>query len=163
LWTGALYKRAPKKQLSSAKVWLSVFFGVAPDLLSFGILFTSYFLRNGLNRPEFLTLEPPDPSLIPNYVSVAYNYTHSLVVFAVIFALVWLLFKKPFIPLSAWALHILIDIPTHTSAFFPTPFLWPLSSFKVSGISWGEPWFLLLNYSAIILVYFIIYVKQKGK
>ncbi|MBI2023507.1 hypothetical protein HYT01_03025 [Candidatus Giovannonibacteria bacterium] len=163
LWTGAAYKTVPKEKWSAKKVWLSVFFGVAPDLFSFGILFVSYFLQKGLKRPEFLTQGPPPMSLIPDYVSVAYNYTHSLIIFSLVFLIALMIYKKPFWPLAAWGLHILIDIPTHTSAFFPTPFLWPFSSFKVSGISWGNPWFMLVNYSAIILAYLLIFLRKNKK
>jgi hypothetical protein len=39
---------------------------------------------------------------------------------------------------TAWALHILIDIPTHSRRRWGPQFLWPLSDFAVDGISWAE-------------------------
>lgn len=62
--------------------------------------------------------------------------------------------------MGGWVLHIIIDIPTHTKAFFATPFLWPLSNFKIDGISWGTLWFMLINYSALVLVYLLIVWKR---
>jgi hypothetical protein len=47
--------------------------------------------------------------------------------------------------LAAWGLHILIDIPTHSLALFPTPFLWPVSDFKVNGIGWDNPIILAID------------------
>jgi hypothetical protein len=43
---------------------------------------------------------------------------------------------------KAWALHILIDIPTHSRRHWAPKFLWPLSDVTVDGVSWPE---LLLN------------------
>ncbi len=43
---------------------------------------------------------------------------------------------------AAWALHILIDIPTHSRTHWGPQFLWPLSDVTVDGVSWPE---LLLN------------------
>jgi hypothetical protein len=43
---------------------------------------------------------------------------------------------------AAWALHILIDIPTHSRKHWAPKFLWPLSDVTVDGVSWPE---LLLN------------------
>ena len=68
-------------------------------------------------------MEPPDPSIIPAFVYHAYNVTHSLVVWLAVSLIVWRLGKRwPWI-LGAWALHVLCDIPTHSTRFFPTPYL----------------------------------------
>jgi hypothetical protein len=65
-----------------------------------------------------------------------------------------------------WLVHILIDIPTHSYQFYPTPFLWPLSSWKFNGISWGQKWFMIANYSTIVIAYAALYFwsrKAKNK
>jgi len=156
LWAGAIFNR-------SRHIWRAVFFGIMPDLFSFGILTFIFFFTNGFNRPDFSKTEPPDPSLVPQYVHGLYNITHSLVVFFLVFILVSWLSKRFFWSMTAWALHILIDIPTHSYNFFPTPFLWPISSYKVDGISWGTPWFMVVNYSAIVITYVIIYYRMSTK
>ena len=136
-------------------VWWAVLFGVLPDLLSFGV-YIVYNIITGNFVPGRPRLEA-----IPNYVHVSYNITHSLVVFAAIFLLIYLLTKKWYWPFTAWALHSVIDLPTHTTRFFPTPILWPISSFAFDGISWGSSWFMALNYFAIILVFFIVRFNNK--
>jgi len=152
LWTGAIYNR-------SKHIWQAIFFGVMPDLLSFGIYFVFYAFTRGFVGPDFSRTEPPDPSLIPQYIHGLYNVTHSLIIFLAVFILFSWLAKRFFWEMSAWGIHILIDIPTHTYKFFPTPFLWPVSGFEVNGISWGEPWFMIINYSAIIITYIFIYYR----
>ena len=62
-----------------------------------------------------------------------------------------------------WGLHILIDIPTHSYQFYPTPLLWPVSSWKFNGFSWTTPWFIIVNYLAILLVYALLYILRKRR
>ena len=39
---------------------------------------------------------------------------------------------------GTWALHILIDIPTHSQRRWGPQFLWPLLGVAVDGLSWAE-------------------------
>jgi len=100
---------------------------------------------------------PPDPNAIPHFVYILYNFTHSFLIFALIFGLVWLFHKKPYWLLAGWGLHIFIDIFSHTEKFFPTPFLFPISNFHINLTSWGNPLFMIINYSALIGVYLWLY------
>ena len=151
LWTYAIFNK--KKY-----VWMATLFGVLPDLLSFGILFVFGLFTGTLPHGK------PALSSLPNWLFSAYNMTHSLIVFAVVFAFVFLITKKWFWPMLGWPIHILIDIPTHSTMFFPTPFLWPLADYRFNGISWGTPWFMLLNYSSILVVYlWIAHSRAKSK
>ncbi len=154
LWSGAAAYGARQK-MRWAGAW-----GVFPDLFAFSIP-TLVNVWHRFTDPAF---SPRGPHHMP-FLDLAwqlYQVSHSLVIFSVVFALVWRLAKRPVLAMFAWGLHILMDIPTHTMRFFPTPFLWPLSSYKASGISWGDPWFMLCNYSALLIVYsFIIWSVRK--
>src|SRR3989338_7299192 len=136
--------------------WLAVLFGVLPDIMSFGILLVLNLVNGNLRRG------PPPLSSIPDWLQAAYNMTHSFIIFFAVFLLVYFITKKWFWPLMAWPLHILIDIPTHSFRFFPTPFLWPLSDYKFDGISWATGWFMLLNYAAL-MIFFIIMAHNRSK
>jgi len=46
--------------------------------------------------------------------------------------------------------------------FYPTPFLWPISGWKFDGLSWADPWFMLFNYAAIIIVYVLLKKSSKA-
>ena len=136
---------------SRASFWLAFMIGLAPDLFSFGILWVAATL--GLSeKPDFSHGTPPE-STIPLYVHHLYNVTHSFIVFLVVFMLTWFLLKRPLWELSAWGLHVLVDIPTHSFAFFPTPFLWPLSDWKFNGWQWMTPAILGPNYLLLSLLY----------
>jgi membrane-bound metal-dependent hydrolase YbcI (DUF457 family) len=131
-------------------VWLAALFGLLPDFLSFGIVFVMNLFNGNFHRG------PPPINSVPEWLFAAYNMTHSLVMFIAVFLLVYLLIKKWFWPLTAWGIHIITDIPTHSARYFPTPFLWPLSDYTFNGIGWGTSWFMLLNYSALMLVFIMI-------
>jgi hypothetical protein len=138
LWTFAIYWQHPKR-------WLAGFIGMVPDLLAFGPVFIMNIFTGHRGVPSL--------SSIPSYVYAMYNITHSLVTFTILALILWFAARKWFWLLGGWLLHIIIDVPTHTNAFFPTPFLWPISTLKFSGISWGTPWFMLANYSSLFVLY----------
>lgn len=157
LWGSLAFGRKNKQSF-----WLAFCFGAAPDVFSFGPFFVSAFL--GLaQRPPISSTPPPD-SAIPSYVHFLYNPTHSLIIFATAFFLVWLIRKKPLYEMCAWGLHILYDIPLHTEHFFPTPFLWPVSSYHFNGWNWGSPWIFFPNVAllAILYVWFFVVRKHHG-
>lgn len=143
----------------------AAFWGVIPDLFAFTIPFIWVFWQRMILRHpvDFIRpgIEPTGTAAKMMELSHnLYNISHSVIVFAIVFGLVWALRGQPYWELSAWLLHIVIDVPTHTKDFFPTPILWPVSSLKFSGISWAEPWFMAVNYGALVLVYLLLYFKR---
>ena len=133
----------------SEYVWLAVLFGVLPDLLSW-TMFMFYPKKKEFNWKN------PNFDLVPRWVFTLYGITHSLFVMGAVFLTVFLIFKTIPIYLFAWTIHVLIDIPTHTKDFLPTPFLWPVSKYAFPGISWGTKKFMIANYSLIILSFIYI-------
>lgn len=155
LYGGVAFGR--KNRLS---YWLAFFFGIAPDLFSFGLFFILALL--GLSQhPDWSTGQHPDPSGIPPYVHSLYNGTHSLVVFAIVFALVWFIRRRPMYEMFGWLLHILADIPTHAERFFPTPFLWPLSDFHIDGHPWSDPRIFIPNVIFLAGLYLWFYLIRQ--
>lgn len=145
---------------SRTSFWLAFGIGLAPDLCSFGVLWIAATL--GLSpMPDFSHGTPPE-STIPLYVHRLYDVTHSLMVVLALFALLWLLLKRPVWELGAWGLHVLIDIPTHSFAFFPTPFLWPLSDWKFDGWQWSQSAILIPNFTLLLLLY-VWFLLQQGR
>ena len=146
LWGGIAFGRKSRSSFCLAFV-----IGLVPDLFSFGVLWTAATL--GLaQKPDFSHGTPPASS-IPQYVHQLYNATHSFIVFLAVFILIWLLLKRPVWELFAWGLHILIDVPTHSYAFFPTPILWPLIDWKFDGWQWNTPTILIPNFVILLLLY----------
>jgi hypothetical protein len=148
---------------SRPSFWVAFVIGLAPDLLSFGILYIAVALGMA-QRPDFSHGTPPESS-IPPYVHHLYNATHSLVIFLIVCLLVWGIHKRPVWELGAWGLHVLVDVPTHSHTFFPTPVFWPLFGWKFDGWQWMNPAILIPNYVLLALCYawFLSRVGEAGK
>ncbi|MEK7148835.1 MAG: hypothetical protein AAB796_00335 [Patescibacteria group bacterium] len=155
-----LYGGAGFVNTSKKSFWLAVWWGVFPDLIAFGTFFPVFLYKNGFHRQQVMRVEPPTLDIIPQYVHTLYNFSHSLIIFTLVFGLVWLFFRRPIFEMLPWGLHILMDIPSHTDAFFPTPFLYPLSSFHVSGIAWGTPWFFFSYWGILICIYIFMLFRR---
>ena len=156
LWGGAAFGRKNKHNFLA-----SFIFGIGPDFIAFAPFFVSMFL--GLNDwPGFSTASPV-PGTIPNYVFLLYQYSHSLIIFAVIFLLIWAFLRKPLWESLAWPLHILLDIPLHGEGFFPTPFLWPFSNFHIDGVPWAHPLIFIPNVIMLVAFYYYFYIYKKRR
>lgn len=177
LWAAAAYKAADNKLGTSRRkkklnIKAAALWGIFPDLFAFFVpwvlilvgLFQGSVHVKDIPGPD--SIEPPPPGAFPpsifNLALSLYNISHSLFVFAVVVFAVWLMRKRIPWEMGGWLLHILIDIPTHSYAFFSTPFLWPLSGWKFShGIAWSNTWFMLLNYAALVYICWILFVKSR--
>jgi len=153
----AAEKKNNKSRISLG--WIA-FFGIFPDLFAFTIPFMYRFynvLVSGNNISSFFERPPVIESGVEGSFSLAlnlYQYSHSLVIWALVFMIVWFVYKRPRYELLGWALHILIDIPSHVIAFFPTPFLFPFSDYRFPyGIEWSNMYFMIINYSLLLIVW----------
>ena len=151
LWGAAAAGRSDRRAFGQA-----FFFGVFPDLFAFapGMLAWAW---QGFPPLHKKWGEPPPLSAIPEFTFHLYDFSHSLLVWGALFAAVWLFCKKPFWPMAAWGLHILCDIPTHSTRYFPTPFLWPFETPYVNGMAWNNMKFMVCNYSLLGLALFTVW------
>jgi membrane-bound metal-dependent hydrolase YbcI (DUF457 family) len=74
---------------------------------------------------------------------------HSAVVAGGVTFLLWMKTRSVSIPLLAWWSHIVIDVFTHSAAFYPVPVLYPFTMRGFDGIAWNSPWFQALNYGLL--------------
>jgi len=173
LWAGAAGKAINlsaswrKKQPLKLK-WMA-FWGIFPDFFAFSpafaYMFASYIFPSlpKMYHPGPNNIEPATENtlLISNLTHNLYNLSHSLIIFILIFGLIWLISKRPRWEIGGWMLHILIDIPTHSYQFYPTPFLWPISDFKINGTHWGSLQFELINYFLILSAYVLLWLIKR--
>ncbi len=149
LWGNIIvYKKYPQNPKMR---WIAVAFGMLPDLIPFAPLFIYTIFTGRFGGPENWNFS----HWTLNWAPEAYNYTHSLVIFAFTGFCVALYrkikykaqgFNLIYFPMLAWGFHILLDIPTHPN-FYNTPFLFPLSDYKITwGLSWGHPIILIPQY-----------------
>lgn len=170
LWTTAVARKGNiegEKKGGKFKInmfWVA-FFGIFPDLFAFTLPFFISFYKVIIGQQNFGSFETRHQVADGFTLShTLYQYSHSLVIFIVVFFIVWLVFRRPRWELLGWALHILIDIPSHSFEFFPTPFLFPISDYRFPyGVAWRTPWFMIVNYGALLVVWGGILYKKYRK
>lgn len=155
LWGGIIWGRKNKKSF-----WMSFLFGIAPDFFSFGIFTISRLIDSVLTGDFGFHAGPPELASIPQYVHTMYDITHSFIVFAVVFLIVWAIRKKPLWEMLAWPFHIFLDLFTHSTSFFPTPYLWPLPFKEVNGIPWSDPIIFFTNVGFLVLIYIVYWYRK---
>jgi len=136
---------------------LAMLFGVLPDVSAFGPFFVIRLIHRTLQFGK------PNLAEIPSWVFTSYDISHSLITAAILYGVIRYFSKPLAYTFLAYPLHILCDIFTHSKSFFPTPFLFPVSSYKVDGISWADPTFMMVNYSAIFAAYAIFFIAKALK
>lgn len=144
LWSSAVFFRYKW-------CWWAGVVGMLPDLLSMGILTIVRAIQFFFEDWAYI-LGP-----VPQWLNYLYNFTHSIVIWVLLFWIIWLWVQKPPYIMFAWLLHIVIDIFTHAPGHFPTPILWPFSTWYYAyGVRWVTPLFMVINYSALAVLYGII-------
>ena len=147
LWTNLVFKELLAGQRS-----IAVVFGIMPDIISFSNIMIKNFLIKTMYYRD------PPLSAFPRFVFKLYDLTHSLVIWLGIFFIFYFLdLYWLAIAFCGWGLHILLDVFTHTTKFFPTPILWPFSRFHFSGINWSNKWFMMFNYAVLVFLYLVFY------
>lgn len=151
--------------------WLGALTGAAPDLLTFIPPMVKRVVehgwaglsRGGPRSPGIWRAGgPPLPPELVDVYNNYYIYTHSLVILAMVVGLVYLAGRRGHLYLALpYALHILMDIPTHER--FQTPFMYPLSSWTLQGISWGHPLIFWPNWIALISVHVYLALRYRRK
>jgi|SRR5271157_2615381 len=153
LWSAIIYSDT----FLLPQIFLACFCGVLPDLAAF---LPSFFSRSARNR-DWRTPEGRQKLLeSPQYQQAqkVYNWTHSLVMWGIaigIGTVIWAIMggvvaNYPWF-LFAGVIHIGIDIPTHSKAFFAPAFLTPLSKYRFDGWPWSNKWFMIVNYTSIVV------------
>jgi heme/copper-type cytochrome/quinol oxidase subunit 2 len=137
-------------------------------------------------RPETMPPEMRNSIFVFRFINTLYNISHSFIVFLGVFFLVWLVWmyknrskenndkrphdqkiqavtrSSPPWEMAGWFIHIALDIPTHTTAFYPTLLLWPFSDWHVNGFSWGNIPFIIANYISLFSIFIFFKLNKRG-
>jgi len=162
-WGYATLNRQPRLR------WWGALAGAAPDLLWFvpstveRVMAKGWgALSIGSDRRIWRADGPPlPPELVESYFRY-YVYTHSLVLLGVVTAVLvatrWRRYAWLAMP---YALHIVMDIPTHER--YQTQPFYPLSSWHFDGLTWADPRIFWPNTVALVLVYaWILFARRRA-
>lgn len=167
IWANGLARGAnkiaekKKKKFRIHPGWAG-FWGVFPDFFAFTIPFIIGIFKMLKGEDVFSRMRHHELAGGFDLAAYLYQYSHSLVVWAFVFCVVWFFSKRPRFELLGWALHILIDIPSHTLAFYATPFLFPISDYRFPyGVSWANFYYMIINYSLLLALWLRIFWRKK--
>lgn len=148
--------------------WQAMVAGAMPDLLWTAGLLAQRLFGFGTPPPDvapgadvWRASGPPLPAYLVEAYYRYYVKSHSLVLLALACAGVrwwsgrtrWLWLAVPY------ALHILIDIPTHER--YETRPLWPLSQWHMQGLAWSDPRVFLPNLAVLAGVYLWLWRSRR--
>lgn len=113
----------------------TILYGVAPDVawyLTYPVwVICKHELKNAISTGIW-----PDP---PKWMLVLHSFTHSFIIAILAATAIRLITGKwPAKLITAWLLHIVIDIPSHSKNPWGPKFLWPISNIAFDGISWAQ-------------------------
>lgn len=157
VWGNLQYRLIPYTREHSYLIGWGIFFSVFPDLLAFGHAFIWMFIKRLKGELKRFPRTPEEYEVLPIHRStlILYNFSHSLIIWALVVLISWIIIGTFPWPLLGWAVHIVIDIPTHEVNFYPTPYLWPLPHKKINGYSWANRDFMAFNIMAIVAAYIL--------
>jgi LexA-binding, inner membrane-associated putative hydrolase len=159
LWTGAalavIQRHRPVARLTAVA---TVVMAALPDLVHLLPMIAWNLLGGGsaaLLWQYVVALPGLEPSVPPTITLLTHHLHcifHSAIVASLISLLIWLASHRLWLPLLGWWSHILIDVPTHSADFYPSPVLYPITQRGYDGVAWNIPWFMVANYSALCVV-----------
>jgi hypothetical protein len=105
----------------------------------------------------YISATPGLEPALPDWLSVLIHHLHctmhSVVILAAVSGVAWLTAPRVLLALLGWWSHVLIDVPTHSAAYYAVPLFYPISDRAFDGVAWTEPWFMVLNYAALVVMY----------
>lgn len=94
--------------------------------------------------------EPGMPDWVAHAAHHLHCIFHSAPIALAATLLAWRWRAWVWLPLAGWWSHIVIDVFTHSAEFYPAPVLYPFSYQGFDGVAWNTPWFMALNYLALL-------------
>lgn len=159
LWASAGVAAAHRRwPMARGTVAATVVLAALPDVVHMLPMLAWSLLGDG-NLPKLWAYavalpsqEPAMPPIVALWAHHLHCTFHSAIVAGLVTLLAWAALRRVWLPLLGWWSHIVIDIFTHSADFYPVPVLYPITQRGFDGIAWNTPWFLVLNYVALVCV-----------
>ncbi|MFH1209351.1 MAG: hypothetical protein V1663_01000 [archaeon] len=134
------------------KYWkLALFFGVLPDIPLMMFIIYNLLMTGTINVNT------------PYVFYILQRILHSLIIILPVVLILFLIFKTKVLFLFALPLHIVIDIFTHSKYIFQHKPFFPFSDYSFNGINWFSPYFIVVNYLLLFVVYYFVYKNVKNR
>ena len=159
LWAAAgavvIHRRRP---MSRGTAMIAVALAAVPDVIHLLPLAGWWLFGDGSFAAlrAYAVAVPGQEPVLPQLVGLLSHHLHCVMhsapVAGLVTALAWAVRRVFWLPLLGWWSHIVIDVFTHSAYYYAVPVLYPFTERGFDGIAWTTPWFMVLNYAALVLV-----------
>jgi len=170
LWAGAGVVLARRRwPIAPRTAALTLLLAALPDVLHMLPLFGWWLFGDGTLaalRAAAIAVpgqEPALPALVQQWSWHLHCAMHSAVVAGAVTLALWARWRRCWIPLLGWWSHIVIDVFTHSAAYYPAPVLYPFSQRGFDGLAWNTPWFLGVNYAVLAAVGLALWLSHRRR
>ena len=166
LWAGlglaAARRRVP---VAPAVAAATVVLAVLPDLAHLVPLLASG--GGWRTLADYIMATPGhEPALAPWVAMLSHHLHcigHSAVIAAALTLAAWRWRRAWLVPLAGWWSHIVIDVFTHSTDFYPVPVLYPFTQRGFDGLAWNTPGFQIANYTALVIAAFALWLTHRQR
>ncbi len=148
---------AQRRPLKRATIAATIVLAAMPDVIQM-LPVLAWWISGGswAAVQAFAVAMPGQEPLLPEGVNwwshTIHCIAHSAVIATAATLLLWAWLRIFWLPLFGWWSHIVIDVFTHSADYYASPVLYPFTERGFDGIAWITPWFMVLNYLAILMV-----------
>lgn len=168
LWAGIGVTLAPRRlPIAPKTVLLTMGLAALPDLAHTLPLLGWWLFGDGslMALWSYAIAVPNNEPVLPPLVNLLSHHLHcimhSALVAGAVTMLLWAALRTFWIPLFGWWLHIIIDVFTHSSDFYPAPVFYPITERAFDGVAWNQPWMLALNYAALAIAGLLLWRNRR--
>ena len=168
LWAAAgatvIHRRRP---LTRSTVLVTLVLAAVPDVIHLLPIAGWWLFASGTFdalRSYAVAVPGQEPVLEPLVGLLSHHLhcvMHSAPIAALVTGAVWAARRTFWIPLLGWWSHVVIDVFTHSADYYAVPVLYPFTERGFDGIAWTTPWFMVLNYVALVLVGTWLLVRRR--
>lgn len=146
------WRGAGRRWFADASVWMAVFFGLLPDMLSMWVPF-ALFVAGGSHGNFF--------GYYDGVWLEVYRFTHSLLPAFLVTMTLFMVCRRISVASLAWTVHVLCDSVSHDAGKFRTMMFYPLSEWHITGIAfWRHVWFIAFYWSILVGLWIVLIVVR---
>ena len=169
LWAAAAAEGLRRRGTFTGRdVIVAAAFGAMPDLV--GLLPVTAW---AVGSPDALdaigryvaAVPGSEPDMAPwarHAEHVMHCSAHSLIVLALFALVAWRYGSAMRAALLGWALHIALDVPTHSSAYYAVTLFYPISEWRFDGVAWTTPAVLAVNWVLLAATGAALWLSRLG-
>lgn len=161
-----------RRRIGNKAIIAAIGMSVLPDILH--VIPVALFAMEGGSLSvlrDYVLATPRTEPVLPEWTMGAAHHLHCIFHSGVVALFLTLLLWRRHVVIDAglagWWSHIVIDVLTHSSDFYPSPVFYPISYDGFNGVAWNSALFISVNYGALVIaICWLVYsgrMRKKAK